>query len=97
MAGKKPVTFRAVSYMENGLGSSSWRVREEAEYQQVFTADHSWRFTQVSKTVHIPQSEQLEFDKKMMQNAGSALSNYLAGQADEGEIQNYDVQSMPKL
>ena len=77
MAAKKPFTFIGTSYIIDKSGDGSVRCREEIVFEQVPTADGTYQFKPIKRTVFMPESEQLECDKKMMKHAGEVMSDYL--------------------
>ena len=83
MAAKKPLTFAAVSYIVNRTEDGSVRCRQEAVFEEVSSPEGAVRFRPVKKTAFVPEPEQAEYDKKMMENAGGAVSDYLSVHAEE--------------
>lgn len=78
MAAHKPYTFTAVSYIVDKSGDGSVRCREEIVFEQVESSKGTYEFKPIKRTVFMPESEQVECDKKMMKRAGEVLSDYLS-------------------
>jgi len=77
LVAKKPFTFIGTSYIIDKSGDGSVRCREEIVFEQVPTADGTYQFKPIKRTILMPESEQLECDKKMMKHAGEVMSDYL--------------------
>lgn len=83
MSAKKPLTFTAVSYMVDRSAGGSVRRRQETAFEEIPSPKGTVRFRPVRKTVFAPEAEQEEYDEKMMENAGRAVSDYLSAHAQE--------------
>lgn len=79
LAGKKPFTFTAVSYVVDRTGGGTVRRRQETAFAQDPSPKETFRFRQAGKTAFMPEEEQAELDGRMMGNAGAAVSDYLSG------------------
>jgi len=78
MAAEKPFTFTAISYNFNKSGDGSVRCREEIVFEQVVSPKGTYQFKSIQRTVYMPEDEQLEWDKKMMEHSGEVMSEYLS-------------------
>lgn len=82
MSGKKPFTFTAYSYITDKSGDGTTRRRQEIVFEQVPSPKGTYKFKPIKCTVFMPESEQLAYDKRMMQHAGEVLSDYLSNKID---------------
>ena len=83
MAAKKPFAFTGISYIINQSGDGSVRCREEVVFEQIPVKDSTCKFKPIKRTVLMPESEQLECDRKMMKHAGEVMSDYLSNQTEK--------------
>lgn len=79
LAGKKPFTFTAASYVVDKTGGGSVRRRRETAFAQEPSPKGTFRFRQAGVTAFMTEEEQAELDGKMMEAAGAAVSDYLSG------------------
>ncbi len=84
MAAKKPFIFTAVSYIVQKTGDGSVRCRQETVFEQMPSPKGTIAFRPIKQTVFMPEPERAEYDRKMMANAGKAVSDYLSGHTEGG-------------
>ena len=78
MAAKKPYTFTAVSYITSKTGDGSVRCRQETVFEQLPSPKGTYEFRPIKRTVFLPEGKVTEDCKKMLENAGRAVSDYLS-------------------
>lgn len=85
MAARKPFTFTAYSYITDKTGDGKTRCRQQTVFEQVPSPKGTYKFKPIKRTVFMPESEQLAYDKRMMQHAGEVLSDYFSNKIDPAD------------
>ena len=82
MAAKKPFTFTSISYVINKSGDGSVRRRCETVFEQIPSSKGTYEYKPIKRTVYMSKNERLTCDRKMMENVGTTLSDYLSNNSE---------------